>query len=363
MVKNVRQASQELAHPCRILLDLAGPKLRTGRLAATGRLVRCRPTRDLRGDIVCPARIWLTPAANPRTPDVDADAIVPIEGDLLEQAEPGSILQVRDCRKKRRSLRILAKVEGSCWADASDTTYLEAGTQVRLDRSGQPSLVSRIGNLPLLEEPILLHTGDTLVLTRDPAEGGNARRTRDGRVLQPAHVPCTLPEVLEKVRPGERIFLDDGQIAGVVRRADPASMAVEITLARPGGAKLKSDRGINLPDSDLDLSGLTDKDKADLAFAAANGDIVGLSFVRRPEDIEQAAEALAACGGKRLGLVFKIETRQAFEHLPRLLLTGLRARPSVCSWPAATWAWSWASNGWPKCRRRSSGSPKPPTSR
>lgn len=327
MVRHVRQASQELAHPCRILMDLAGPKLRTGHIAATGRVIRCRPTRDMRGEITHPARIWLTPAANPRTPDVEADAIIPIEGDLLQQAEPGDALQVRDCREKRRSLRILAKVGESRWADVPDTTYLEAGMPIRLDRPGQPGISSRIGDLPLLEEPILLYPGDTLVLTRHDILGGNARRTRDGKVLQPAHIPCTLPEVFERVRPGERIFLDDGQIVGVVRRADAESMAVEITLARPGGAKLKSDRGINLPDSDLDLSGLTPKDLTDLAFAAENADLVGLSFVRRPEDIEQAAEALAAHAGKRLGLVFKIETRQAFERLPRLLLTSLRYPP------------------------------------
>jgi pyruvate kinase len=326
MIQHVRQASQDLAHPCRILMDLAGPKLRTGQIASSGRVLRCRPTRDMRGEITQPARIWLTPAANPRTPDVEADAIVPIEGDLLERIESNECLHVRDCREKRRFLRILAKVGDSCWADVPDTTYLEAGMTVRLDRTGQPSVTSRIGELPVLEEPILLYPGDMLVLTRDPAPGGNARRTRDGKVLQPAHIPCTLPEVFDRVRPGERIFLDDGQIGGVVRRADADSMAVEITFARPGGAKLKSDRGINLPDSDLDLTGLTPKDLDDLAFAAENADIVCLSFVRQSSDIEQAAAALAA-HNKKLGLVFKVETRQAFERLPRLLLTGLRYPP------------------------------------
>lgn len=327
MIRHVRQAAQELEHPCRILMDLAGPKLRTGRIAASGRVVRCRPSRDMRGEIIHPARIWLTPADAPRAPDVEADATVPIEGTLLKRVEPGNTLQVRDCRGKRRSMRIVARVGDSCWADVPETTYLEAGMGVRLDRAGQPSIGSCIGNLPLLDEPILLHVGDTLVLTREATPGANARYAPNGGVLQPAHIPCTLPEVFERVRPGERVFLDDGQIAGVVRRADADSMAVQITLARPGGAKLKSDRGINLPDSDLNLCGLTPKDLNDLAFAAAHADMVGLSFVQRPEDIEQAARELADRDAAHLGLVFKIETRQAFERLARLLLTGLRYPP------------------------------------
>ncbi|GMV96577.1 MAG: pyruvate kinase, partial [Phycisphaerae bacterium] len=327
MIRHVRQAAQELERPCRVMMDLAGPKLRTGRIAATGRVLRCRPTRDMRGEIIRPARVWLTPAEKPQAPDVEADAVVPVTNGLLRHVQPGDRLHVRDCRGKRREMRVIAQVGESCWAEVPETTYLEAQMGIRLDRPGKSSIGGCIGDLPLVEEPILLAVGDTLVLTRDCTPGGNARRSADGSVLRPAVIPCTLPEVFERVRPGERIFLDDGQIAGVVKRADAASMAVEITVARPGGAKLRSDRGINLPDSDLDLSGLTPKDRLDLAFAAAHADMVGLSFIRRPADIDRAAAELADRGGAGLGLVFKIETRQAFERLPRLLLTGLRYPP------------------------------------
>ena len=156
MIQHVRQASEELRQPCRILIDLAGPKLRTGRIASTGRVVRCRPVRDMRGDMIHPARVWITPAGNPRAPDVEADAIIPLEGDVLAQAEPGTILQVRDVREKKRSLRVIAKIDGSCWAEAEDTTYLEVGTIVRIDRTGQPSVLRKIIGLYLESAPALL---------------------------------------------------------------------------------------------------------------------------------------------------------------------------------------------------------------
>jgi pyruvate kinase len=82
-----------------------------------------------------------------------------------------------------------------------------------------------------------------------------------------------------------------------------------------------------LPDTELHLAGLTPKDLVDLEFARSEADLVGLSFVRSPDDVSSLARELESQSGRRPGIVLKIETRQAFERLPRLLLTGMRAPP------------------------------------
>ncbi len=99
---------------------------------------------------------------------------------------------------------------------------------------------------------------------------------------------------------------------------------VAITEARAGGVKLGADKGINLPDSDLKLPALTSKDKADLPFIAANADLIGYSFVRAPAGIAELRSRLAQLDGEALGLVLKIETKEAFEALPDLLLEAMR---------------------------------------
>jgi pyruvate kinase len=101
-------------------------------------------------------------------------------------------------------------------------------------------------------------------------------------------------------------------------------VTVEITEAKPRGTRLRADKGINFPDSDLRLPALTAKDRRDLAFAASRGDIVNYSFVSEGRDVEALQRELAELGAGETGVVLKIETHQAFANLPQLLLTAMR---------------------------------------
>jgi pyruvate kinase len=104
-------------------------------------------------------------------------------------------------------------------------------------------------------------------------------------------------------------------------------LRVEITQARPGGSRLRAEKGINLPDSTLRVAGLTPKDAEDLPFIAAHADLVGLSFVRAPAAVHELQARLERLGGRARdpGVVLKIETRAGFAQLPRLLLAAMRS--------------------------------------
>ena len=204
-------------------------------------------------------------------------------------------------------------------------TYLASGTGVELRRAGRTIAVGQVGALPPIAQAVPLAVGDVLELTTDTVLGRPAERDADGRVVRQARIGCTLPEVFAAVRPGQRVFFDDGKLGGVVREVGPDRLVLAIDQARSGKAKLRGDRGINLPDTDLALPALTGKDLRDLDFAVAHADGVGLSFVSRPEDVERLQAELDRRGGGALGIVLKIETRRAFEALPRLLLAALRS--------------------------------------
>jgi pyruvate kinase len=130
--------------------------------------------------------------------------------------------------------------------------------------------------------------------------------------------------VFEAARPGQPIWFDDGKIGGIVPEAEPAALSVEITHAAKNGSKLQPEKGINLPDTNLRIPSLTDKDLADLRALAQHIDIVGLSFVRHAQDVVELEHQLDALDALDLGIVLKIETRQAFEALPQILLAALR---------------------------------------
>ena len=157
--------------------------------------------------------------------------------------------------------------------------------------------------------------------------GKSAVLDDQGNIIEPACIGCTVPEVFRDVKIGERIFFDDGKIAGIIREVFEHKFKVEITSVIKGTAKLKSEKGINLPDTTLNLPALTEKDIQDLEFIAQYGDIVALSFVQKPEDIEQFIIELKRVKGDHLGMILKIENQQAFDQLPRLLLTAMQHPP------------------------------------
>lgn len=115
MIRNLERARQETGRKCRILMDVAGPKLRTGAIQPGPAVITCRPTRDVYGHVVAPARIWLTSEVDPEAPTGPASACVPISGNFVQSLRPGDSLSLRDARKANRTLHITQRKDRSCW--------------------------------------------------------------------------------------------------------------------------------------------------------------------------------------------------------------------------------------------------------
>jgi pyruvate kinase len=164
-------------------------------------------------------------------------------------------------------------------------------------------------------------------MRRGTSVGGGAERAADGSVERPAHVSIEVDELFASVRPGERIMLDDGSIEGVVTWVDPDRIDLEIV--RPARGKLRSGKGVNLPDTELSIPGLTDGDLAIVEALAADVDLVAMSFVSSPHDVRRLHELLGTLGAGDVGVVLKIERKAALDRLPDLLLTLLHRPPAA----------------------------------
>jgi len=328
MIGNVRAASAAAKKDCRIIMDLAGPKLRTGALRPGPKVMHLRPRRDPLGRVIAPRRIRFIPD------DIvwrgTKAAIIPVPRECVEFAEEGDELRFKDTRGKKRSFTVIQKDKKGLVVETYKGAYIATGTKLRLIRrnSGE-KLVYRVGELPPVEQPLLLRVGDTLILHKSNVPGSPAVEDAEGDIVTAAHIACQQPEVFEFVTAGERISLNDGKISGIVRSVDEDQLLVEITKAKPTGSNLRGNRGINFPDSDIRLPGLTRYDKENLAFVVENADAVGLSFVREPEDISLLQEELRRYPDNKLGVVIKIETKRGFKNLPRLLLTVMRSYPAA----------------------------------
>jgi pyruvate kinase len=324
MVRNLRLAEKIAGHPCKVSFDLAGPKLRTGAIEAAATIVKWRPERNPLGQTVAPARVCFT-----LTPEEHASqaTVVPVRGELPRKARPGDSVQLVDARERRRSLKVVEADGDACLCEGDATAYVLPGTVLSLRRKGKTVARAEVGDLPAVEQAIVLEPGDRLDLVFGDVVGRDAVHDDEGALLEPARVGCALPEVFSSVRVGERVFFDDGKIAGTIESVSSERIGVAITSAVGGSAKLRGEKGINLPDTDLQLPALSAKDLEDLAFAVQHGDMVALSFVQRSDDVEQLIAELDRLGAGSHGVILKIETRQAFERLPGLLLTALRHSP------------------------------------
>ena len=324
MTERLRQAKRSVGSSCRIVMDLAGPKLRTGPMGPELAVVRVRPRRNPYGRVTAPARIWLTADTHCTQPPSPADACVTVPSEWLRRLRKGERLEFTDARESTRAWVVMDVTDEGCWAEATKTAYLVPGTVLHhRPAKGEDSAVP-IGDLPDSDSALSLQTGDVLVLTRDLVPGRPATRDTAGGVLTPPTVGCTIPQVFEHVKAGERIWFDDGKIGGVIEHVEADRVVVRISHAPPNGAKLRADKGINLPDSDLRLSAMTAKDIEDLTFVAKHADVVELSFASTAQDVELLQEHLHRLGGRRPAIVLKIETRRGFENLPETLLTAMR---------------------------------------
>ncbi|QGJ69402.1 Pyruvate kinase I [Planctomycetales bacterium 10988] len=331
MLEYLHQAEEKHGRKCRVLFDLAGPKLRTGPISPLEGILRLRPHRDYRGRTQQPAYVWLTQVnekAPVTRPPEDVDEVIPLlPTDLLKEVQPGDRWRMFDLRGQRRQFTVQRVESNGCLVTTKKTSYLHAGTSLNLVRDRQLLGKARVAKLPATAQSIPLIAGDHLMLMPDNCPGELAEYGEDGELIKPAMIGCTLPEVFRDARVRERIFFDDGKIGGKIVMASAQMLLVEIQRPVLKPAKLKSDKGINLPDTRLNLPSITQKDLRDLDFITQHADMVGLSFVRHAYDLRPLQDELVRRKADHLGIVLKIETKEAFDQFPRLLLTGLRRPP------------------------------------
>ena len=134
---------------------------------------------------------------------------------------------------------------------------------------------------------------------------------------EPRELMCSYRDLANDLKPGETVLFADGTVAMTVTEAAAGRVRLKVTL--PG--RLRSRQGLNLPGTDLGVSSLTDKDLHDLDWTArhaADVDFVGLSFVRRPEDVTGLRQALES-RGCAARIVVKIEKPQAVRNLEAIV--------------------------------------------
>ncbi|MBZ0327985.1 MAG: hypothetical protein K8F54_10305 [Altibacter sp.] len=312
---------------CKITMDLAGPKIRTGKMKPGHKVIHIKPKKNDLGKVVAPAKIWMAPYGTQPPQGEEADAIIPINKNWLQKTQIGSYIIFKDSRGKRRKI-IIDKLENNGrWGNCKKSAFIVSGTSLNVFfGKGSASEKHTANKLLPLEEVIFLSEGDLLRLDKEPILGEPALYDQEGSITEMAHVSCTLPEVFNMVNEKEQIYFDDGKIEGVIKEIQTEYLIIEITGTKSKGGKLRADKGINLPKSKLSFSELTDKDKKDLQFVVKNADVVNFSFINDKQDIENLLNELKSLNAN-IGIILKIETQEAYKNLPGIILKAMENYP------------------------------------
>ncbi|MGL4557948.1 MAG: pyruvate kinase, partial [Afipia sp.] len=230
--------------------------------------------------------------------------------------------------RRLRRIKILATLGPASSDSASIRKLFEAGADVfRINMSHTPhdkmrELVATIRNVegsygrPIgilvdLQGPKLrlgnfengfveLNNGAMFTLDADPTPGNKNR----------VHLPH--PEILKALRPGHALLIDDGKLRLIAEETSPDHALVRVVT----GGKMSDRKGVSLPDTDLPVSAMTPKDRADLEAALETGiDWVALSFVQRADDVIEAKKLVRG----RASIMSKIEKPQAIDRLAEIM--------------------------------------------
>jgi pyruvate kinase len=325
LIELIRKTGKETGLSCKILMDLAGHKIRTGSIEQEQAIHHIKVKKDRVGKVV--ASGYLVLSTEPESAGLETDLFtIEIPVDLHKKLTAGLFLGFVDAQKKQRYLKIEKALSNTAWLVSCDKpAYLPSNCPVKLfnpdlseaSRRNETYSLGQFEGKPL---NIRLLTNELLLLTRSRIPGRPAEYSDSGILVRPAHIGCTLAFALERLQIGDPVWIDDGKLGAVVEQITEQGALLRITSAKTGGVRVQSDKGINFPQTDLQLPPLSEKDLSDLDFICQHADLIGYSFVETLDDVNQLKSELAKRKAADLPIILKIETNRAVKNLPAILL-------------------------------------------
>jgi pyruvate kinase len=327
MIASIRQAERHLraqglydSRSCKIMMDLAGPKIRIHKIVKESTVIKIGNARDdAMGTRSRRTAIGLIASVD--SPAAASDRDIDFYISVSRIHEPmrlvaGDLLTFRDRRNKKRSMTVILVTPQHIYVQANQPAYIGEGTRLT---NNEKQMILDIVRVRLDGSQLRVRENDRIRVLRKPVQETETSMSTDEIVSLTVNFPHTLSTVMA----GHSVYFDDGKAQGRVTASTDAYFDVEIVSPR-SPVSLSPDNGINFPDSDLSGSSgtLTDKDKRDLSFISRHADIVGISFLHYPRDLRAIGQAIQHMN-PGLAIVAKIETKNAVHNFSNLLFEGL----------------------------------------
>ncbi|SMF73855.1 pyruvate kinase [Pseudobacteriovorax antillogorgiicola] len=291
----------------KVMCDLSGPKIRTRSLGQGPGVFKLKTTKDAYGHVLTPARVHLVsyPLVNHSEP------CLPVCGQL-SSLNDGDVLHFRDLRGRKRRA-VVEVFEDHRFIKSYRNAYL--GNVTRLHRGHD--LVLAVSHLEPWEIQHRIHQGElfSLCLSMNDYHGEHFC------------IEANFEAFWDTLAVGDPVVFDDGRLATVVHDKDEISgfVVLKVLRAPSKGFVMKGDRGINFPDQSPQLAALTADDQETIDLLHGVADIFAFSFIKHAQDVRELRQFLNSRQlDQSKGVVLKIETKQAINHLPSIIIEGLK---------------------------------------
>jgi len=307
-------AQRDPSAALKVFVDLAGPKIRTGRIRRLALPITVGSNKREKPLLIVPAPGTTRGESTDPLTRERLPAQIAVDPALFASVKAGVVLKLEGAGGKHARIIVRERGDGFALGIIAKKTVLDEQSSVRLEK--QRSAVLNCERRP---DPIRLFKGDLLRITETQEEGHSAMKDGTGRVVVPAHISCSIAGFASHVSVGERVFIDDGKIGLAVVEKERDSVLCRVVQAKEGGTLLKEEKGINLPDTHLRIPALTQSDKENLLNVRGYADLLGLSFCQGAEDVAELQRFLVTHDLGHIGIVAKIETRHAVSRMPQIL--------------------------------------------
>lgn len=176
---------------------------------------------------------------------------------------------------------------------------------------------SAIIDLPQTEQEIRLFVGNLLFLRSDSSVIGHLC---EEATVAKSEIACSNTDIFNFIDRETLLYIDDGKIGLRVIEKTYLGVLCLVEHAKPSGVVLKGEKGINFPQTNLDIDAITPLDKENLQAVMAFTDIIGICFAQKASDVAVVKAILQENNKELIGLVAKIETKKGVQSLPFILM-------------------------------------------
>ena len=298
----------------KIFIDLAGPKIRTGKIKRANLPVVAGSNKSEKEVVIYPEKGTTSPQKTDAITQKKIPATLCVEKKFFKNLKMGKVIKVRDANGKKADIRLTELTKKSARGIIDKKVFLDKDSTLRQKDEKSPLL-----NIERQIEQIRLFVDDYLVITEEKILGRAAVVDADGKLVKPAMISCSLKGMSTFVSIGDKVFIDDGKIGLEVLEKTKQAIICRVTNARINGTLLKEEKGINFPDSELKIPALTKNDRQNILSVIDFADSFSLSFCQKREDVRELRELLREYRRDDAGIVAKIETKNAVSNMPEIL--------------------------------------------